>query len=223
MNPQPVFAAILCDLDGTLVDSRQDIGLAFQEALRLVSTAPPPTVLTIASHIGKSLTEMAYELGYRLSPPQLDRFLRAYRHYYAAHCARHTRPYPQVATTLRALAPMPLGIVTTKFQEQAEIVLSQLELRVFFRHVQGGTPGLRLKPAPDTVLAALEALQCPPEQTLIVGDTSADILAGKAAGVRTCAVTYGFGNVEELRRCQPDYWIDGFAELLDLVRARPGA
>jgi phosphoglycolate phosphatase len=217
MHSQPVFAAILYDMDGTLVDSRQDIGLAFRKALRLVSTTPPPTVLAIASHIGKPLTEMVYDLGYRLSPAQLDRFLQTYRRYYAAHCARHTRPYPHVETTLRALVSLPLGVVTTKFQEQAETILRQLELRAFFRHVQGGTPGLRLKPAPDTVLVALEALQCPPEQALLVGDTTADILAGKAAGVRTCAVTYGFGNIEDLRRCQPDYCIDGFAELLGLV------
>lgn len=217
MPPPLTFAAILCDLDGTLVDSRQDIGLAFQTALRLVSTAPPPSVLAIASHIGKSLTEMAYELGYRLSTTQLERFVHAYRQYYTAHGDRHTRPYPHVEATLRALASTPLGIVTTKYQEQAETILRQLGLRALFRHVQGGTPGLRLKPAPDTVLVALEALRCSPEQALMVGDTSADILAGKAAGVRTCAVTYGFGNVEDLRRCQPDYWIDTFAELLDLV------
>jgi HAD superfamily hydrolase (TIGR01509 family) len=220
MHSPPVFRVILCDLDGTLVDSRRDIGIAFQEALRLVCAAPPPPVSVIASHIGKSLTEMVHGLGYRLSPAQLERFLQAYRQHYAAHCARYTRPYPDVEATLQALMTTPLGVVTTKLQEQAEAVLRQLKIEAFFRHVQGGTPGLRLKPAPDTVLAALEALHCPPAQALLVGDTTADILAGKAAGVRTCAVTYGFGGIEAMRRCQPDYWIDTFAELLEIAAAR---
>ena len=51
----------------------------------------------------------------------------------------------------------------------------------------------------------------------MVGDTAADILAGKAAGLKTCAVTYGFGALEELRHCQPDYMIGTFSDLVSLV------
>jgi phosphoglycolate phosphatase-like HAD superfamily hydrolase len=51
----------------------------------------------------------------------------------------------------------------------------------------------------------------------MVGDTAADILAGKAAGLKTCAVTYGFGTLEDLRRCEPDYVIDTFGDLAALL------
>jgi phosphoglycolate phosphatase-like HAD superfamily hydrolase len=115
------------------------------------------------------------------------------------------------------LSATTFGVVTTKAQEQAELVLHRLHLSPFFRHIQGWQPGLRLKPAPDTVLAALAALACPPEQTLMVGDTAADVLAGKAAGLKTCAVTYGYGAVRELQQCAPDYRIGTFSELLPLV------
>jgi len=162
---------------------------------------------------------MARELGYPLSPEQLTIFLNTYRSRYAAFCAHHTRPYPGVITTLHALSSLPLGVVTTKAQEQAEMVLCQLQLASFFQHIQGWVPGLQLKPAPDAVLAALAALRCTPQQALMVGDTTADILAGKAAGIRTCAVTYGFGSLEELQRCQPDYVIDTFSDLARLVEA----
>jgi phosphoglycolate phosphatase-like HAD superfamily hydrolase len=107
--------------------------------------------------------------------------------------------------------------VTTKEQTQAEFVLRRLQLGRFFRHVQGWQPGLRLKPAPDAVVAALAALRCPPLHALMVGDTPADIMAGKAAGVRTCAVTYGCGTPQELQHCEPTYLIDTFGALGALI------
>jgi HAD superfamily hydrolase (TIGR01509 family) len=212
-----LFTTVLCDLDGTLIDSRRDIALAFQHALRHVVGGPITDEVAIAQHIGKSLEHMTCELGYRLSPTQLTTFLETYRHHYAASVACHTRLYPGVSATLQALSSITFGVVTTKAQEQAETVLHQLRLRPFFRHVQGWVPGLQLKPAPDTVVAALTALCCAPQQALMVGDTSADILAGKAAGLKTCAVTYGFGAVADLRRCEPDYVIDTFGDLTTLL------
>ncbi len=142
-----------------------------------------------------------------------------YRSRYVAFCAYHTRPYPGVTATLHALSSLTFGVVTTKAQEQAETVLQQLQLTSFFQHIQGWVPGLQLKPAPDAVLAALAALHCAPQQALMVGDTTADILAGKAAGLKTCAVTYGFGSLAELQPCQPDYVIDTFSDLVRLVKA----
>ena len=212
------ITTVLCDLDGTLVDSRRDIALAFQHALRRVVGGAVPEEAAIARHIGKALEHMARELGYHFSPAQLATFLETYRHHYAVSGTPHTRPYPGVTTTLQALSSLTFGVVTTKAQEQAEIVLRQLQLSAFFRHVQGWMPGLQLKPAPDTVVAALTALCCAPQQALMVGDTAADILAGKAAGLKTCAVTYGFGALEDLRRCEPDYVIDTFGDLAAVLR-----
>jgi HAD superfamily hydrolase (TIGR01549 family) len=211
-----VLTTVLCDLDGTLVDSRQDIGTAFQHALRLVA-ADVPDVASIARHIGKSLEQMLQDLGYRLRSEEIATFLTAYRHYYATQGLPHTRPFADVLPTLTALATITFGVVTTKEQTQAEFVLQRLQLGHFFRHVQGWQPGLRLKPAPDAVVAALAALRCPPQHALMVGDTPADIMAGKAAGVRTCAVTYGCGTQQELQQCKPTYLIDTFGALGALI------
>ena len=211
-----VFTTVLCDLDGTLIDSRRDIAEAFQHAVRMLTGDSPPAA-SITQHIGKPLEQMLQELGYALPPDQLSTFLTAYRSHYAAHGVTHTLPFPQVTTTLQTLATTTFGVVTTKEQGQAEVVLQRLHLTRFFRHIQGWRPGLRLKPAPDTLLATLEALHCPSEQTLMVGDTPADVLAGKAAGIKTCAVTYGYSTVVELRQCKPDYFMAAFGELLTLV------
>src|ERR1700730_14189780 len=131
-----------------------------------------------------------------LSPPLLSIFLTAYDHTYASQEAGLTQPYPGVTLTLQALSSFTLGVVTTKESGQAEIVLRRLALIPFFQHVQGGSPGLRLKPAPDTILAALTALHCAPPRALMVGDTPADVLAGKAAGTTTDAHTRGLGTRE---------------------------
>ncbi len=216
------ITTILCDLDGTLVDSRQDIAVAFQHAWRAVVGGSPPSTAAIAQHIGKPLAGMLSELGGVLSPSQVNTFLAAYRHAFARQDACLTRPYPGVIAGLQALSGFMLGIVTTKEQVQAELVLRRLALMRFFQHVQGGTPGLRLKPAPDTIFASLAALHCAPPQALMVGDTPADILAGKAAGTTTCAVTYGFGGREALLQCAPDYVIDAFGELVILARGCSG-
>lgn len=216
----PLFTTILCDLDGTLIDSQRDIAVAFQHALRTVVGENVPEESAIARHIGKPLAQMAVELGYDLPAPERELFLHTYRQYYAQHCAHHTRPYPGVIATLQTFTALQLGIVTTKQQAQAEAVLTQLCMTTFFQHIQGWQPGLQLKPAPDMVLATLTALRCQPHEALMVGDTPADILAGKAAGTRTCAVTYGFGTEDELRRCQPDYVISQFRDLCTFIEPR---
>src|ERR1700730_6056167 len=165
---------------------------------------------------------MLSELGGMLSPSLLSTFLTEYRLTYTRQDARLTQPYPGVILTLHALSTFTLGVVTTTESGQAEIVLRRLAIIPFFQHIHGGTPGLRLKPAPDTILAALAALHCAPPHALMVGDTPADVLAGKAAGTKTCAVTYGFGTRQALLQCAPDYVIDSFGELVDLVRESRG-
>jgi HAD superfamily hydrolase (TIGR01549 family) len=212
------ITTILFDLDGTLVDSRHDIAVAFRHAWETVFGDTPPDTGAIAQHIGKPLEEMLSELGGRLSPPLFSAFLTRYRSTYAMQDACLARLYPEVIAALRALSHFMLGIVTTKEPGQAEITLRRLGLTPFFRHIQGGIANIRLKPAPDPILAALAALHSSPARALVVGDTPADILAGKAAGTTTCAVTYGFGTREALLRCAPDHVIASFGELVDIVR-----
>ena len=77
-----------------------------------------------------------------------------------------------------------------------------------------GTDGFPCKPAPDVVLTALAALGATPEDCLFVGDSPADMEAGRRAGVRTCAVRYGYGKADELARWSPDYWVSDLRELV---------
>ena len=117
------ITTILCDLDGTLVDSRRDIAAAFQNTWRAVVGGIPPTSSAIAQHIGKPLAEMLSDLGGVLSPSLLGTFVTEYRLTYTRQDSHLTQPYPGVILTLQALSTFTLGVVTTKESEQAEIVL----------------------------------------------------------------------------------------------------
>ncbi len=92
-------------------------------------------------------------------------------------------------------------------------MLEQFGLLPYFDHVQG-TDGFPCKPAPDVILTALAALEAKPEDCLMVGDSVADMEAGRRAGVQICAVRYGYGNAAELARFEPDYWVDDLRALL---------
>ena len=84
--------------------------------------------------------------------------------------------------------------------------------------VLGADAGLPLKPAPDAVQKIMAELKAPQERTVIVGDGTTDMRAGKAAGVITCAVTYGFRSEDELRKAGPDHVIHELSELKKLFK-----
>ena len=130
---------------------------------------------------------------------------------YLGAATGQTRVYPGVAEALAALAGRK-STATTKGTPTTRLVLEQFGLLPYFDHVQG-TDGFPSKPAPDVILTALAALGAAPEDCLLVGDSAADMEAGQRAGVKTCAVLWGYGKRDELARWNPDYWISDPNEL----------
>ncbi|HLE41718.1 MAG TPA: HAD family hydrolase, partial [Nitrospirota bacterium] len=105
---------------------------------------------------------------------------------------------------------------TNKAREFSEPLLDQLGIRQYFRMIIGADNGLPLKPAPDSILKILNDVGVAKERAVIVGDGATDVRAGKAAGIMTCSVTYGFRSEEELRKNGPDYVIHELSELKNL-------
>lgn len=96
---------------------------------------------------------------------------------------------------------------TTKGTPTTRIVLEQFGLLRFFDHVQG-TDGFPSKPAPDVILHALQGLGARADEALFIGDSAADMEAGRRAGVKTCGVRWGYGDPIKMAAWEPDYWID---------------
>ena len=146
------------------------------------------------------------------NPTQIDGLIQQYRAIYLGRCHRETKLFPGAKEALAALGGRK-STATTKGTPTTRAVLTQFELIQYFDHVQG-TDGIPYKPAPDVLLTAMAALGARPEECLMVGDSTADVAAGRAAGVKTCAVRYGYGNHGEIARLEPDYWVDDLRALV---------
>jgi phosphoglycolate phosphatase len=204
----PSFPVYLFDIDGTLVDSALDICGAVQTVL--ASTERNDVEFEfLKGYIGRHLFDLFEDLNF---PPERREALMAdYRQIYAARKHTQTRVYPGVLEALPGI-PGRKATATTKGTPTTRIVLEIFGLLPFFDHVQG-TDGFPAKPEPDVIFKALEGLGAKPEDCLFVGDSAADMQAGKRAGVKTAAVTYGYGKRAELAQWDPDYWIDDLRQL----------
>jgi phosphoglycolate phosphatase len=213
----PSFPVYLFDIDGTLLDSAEDICGAVQQVLD-TTDCKPVTFEFLKSFIGLHLIELFGDLFPQYTPDQIDDLIKLYRTNYLARCHTRTRVYPGVAEGLAMLGGRK-STATTKGSPTTRAVLEQFGLIQNFEHVQG-TDGFPCKPAPDVILTALKALDAKPEDCLFVGDSPADMEAGKRAGVKTCAVRYGYGKAEELARWSPDYWVDDLRQLSPVMILR---
>jgi phosphoglycolate phosphatase len=207
----PSFPVYLFDIDGTLLDSAADICGAVQEVLGAAGCQTAVSFDLLKGYIGRHLIDLFSDIFPDYNSEQIDELIRQYRAFYPARGHKLTRVYPGVAEALAALGGRK-STATTKGTPTTRAILEQFGLIGYFDHVQG-TDGFPYKPAPDVILTALAALGARPEDSLMVGDSPADMEAGRCAGVRICAVRYGYGKPEDLARFHPDFWIDDLREL----------
>jgi phosphoglycolate phosphatase len=207
----PKFKAYLFDIDGTLLDSAHDICGAIQTVLGQTD-CKPVSFEFLRGYIGLHLLDLFSDLFPAYTADQYDELIRQYRTIYLARGHTETRVYPGVAEALAELGGRK-STATTKGTPTTRAVLEQFGLIRHFDHVQG-TDGFPCKPAPDVVLKSLGELGMTPADCLMVGDAPADMEAGRRAGVKTCAVRYGYGNPAELAKHEPDYWVSDLRELL---------
>lgn len=207
----PVFPVYLFDVDGTLVDSAPDICGAIQSVLAN-TTRPDVGQAWLRQYIGYHLIDLFQDLFPEIGSGEIDKLVCEYRAVYPARNHKSTKLFPGVLETLRLL-PGRKSTATTKGTPTTRIVLELFGLLPYFDHVQG-TDGFPSKPQPDVIYKSLDVLQVRPEDCLLVGDAAPDMEAGRRAGVKTCAVRYGYGDPARMARWEPDYWIDNLSELL---------
>ena len=215
---KPASALVIFDLDGTLIDSRRDIAAGINEGLAGVAGFRLAEQ-DIFPLIGKPLSVMFDELlpdALTARKRCIDRAIDLYRTYYHEHCIEHSRIYDGVIECLESLHDVPTAIATTKVTAMARRVADQIGLNRYFDLVHG-TDDIPHKPDPTLIHQVLDALDKKPEQSWLVGDTVYDIEAGKAAGVRTCAVTYGIGTAAELKAAGADLLLDNLSAFRSLV------
>lgn len=220
---------VLFDLDGTLIDSAPDIRDA-TNALLSRHGLGPLTLAEVTAMVGqgvKVLVERAFRAcGRPLDAEALEREHLAMLDIYGDHLVNRTVLMQDAAETLEGLHAegIQLAVATNKPQRAAEAVLGHFGLFPYLGCVVGGDAGVAKKPAPDILLAALERLGAEPWNTLVVGDSMADVAAARAAGIAVVVVRGGYTNLpaDELGA---DRVIDSLAELRAAFAAfnEPGA
>jgi len=207
---------IVFDLDGTLADSLPDLTTAANYTCRrlgLLERSPEQ----VAGMIGGGERKFMERLAGSDHQDLVDDCLAIYLDYYSQHCGDLTRLYPGVRETLEQLRRKKLAVLSNKLQRLTEQVLEALGVASFFAASRGGGTGLPLKPEAAPLTALIREVQAQPARTLMVGDKLADINTARGAGTYIVAVTYGYGGLESLQAAKPDFLLDRFGQLLDIV------
>jgi len=209
--------AVLFDIDGTLLDTRDawiaafDAGLA---AIRRVSISGSVAAQWIGTPI-----EVIYADRCGLSGEELAKAVRAFQQVEAESVRQGMRAYPGAREMLGSLGAWKLAAVTNKRRDTSLEALRVAGLMAFFELVLGGDSVSRKKPAPDPILKAAEALGVRPAECAVVGDTENDVRAAKQAGARSIGVTWGYGTRVSLESAGVDHLIETPAALPPLLRA----
>ncbi|WP_217913698.1 HAD family hydrolase [Miltoncostaea marina] len=206
------YEPVLLDLDGTVVDSVALIRESHRHAVRTVLGQEWPDERLVAN-VGRPLLEQMTAF----SPDHSDELYRVYREWNHANTADLLLAYDGVQEALHELrgAGRRLGIVTSKSHDAVELAWGVLpEVAELFDVVITADDTPIHKPRPEPVLEALRRLGAGPEGACYVGDAPFDLQAGRAAGVTTIGVTWGFFTRDQLAAERPDAIVDSPAALL---------
>ena len=215
------FRGLLFDLDGTLIDSRADLVTSVNLMLDELGYMPLPAtqVITFVGEGMRLLIERALRASLAREPEEslVLHALDVYGGTYQEHLLDQTRAYPEVYETLAALSHLPKAVVTNKPHAFTMTILDALDLQQHFVAVIGGDSLPERKPAPAPLLEAARLCKVAPTDCLMIGDTKVDMLAGKAAGMKTCGFVGGFRGERELIEANADFLIERFGELQNLI------
>jgi phosphoglycolate phosphatase len=215
------FGCILFDLDGTLVDSQADLVFAVNLMLSDLGfkTLPHEQIVSFVGEGMLKLVERALKVSISkpLSQPELDAAMNIFLEHYRAHFLDRTVAYPGTVKALRYLSALPLGVVTNKPYDFTMTILTGLGLDHCFKTILGGDSVPEKKPSPVPLLNAAARCHVIPSKCLMIGDTRFDIIAGKAAGMKTAGFAGGFRGRAELEAAGADYIFDHYDELLHKV------
>lgn len=208
---------IIWDLDGVVVDTMPDIVGALRASARAVGYGE----LT-AEQTSNKVGGGAVRAFTKLFGPENERFVAPaveyFGTYYPEHCADTSTLYDGILDALaRFDGHVGVGMATAKIRSATLRLLESLGVSRYFDYVVAADDMQRMKPDPQSVEMILDHFAAEPEAAVIIGDMATDIQAGKAAGIRTIGVTYGYGLVGDLIAAAPDLVVEKPTDLGDVI------
>lgn len=219
-----MFTHVIFDLDGTLLDTLEDLADATNWVCEQHGWPVHP-VEAYKQFIGNGaarLLERIVPADVELTQALRAQTLEEFGQRYTAHKEDKTRPYPGIPETLNTLkaAGIPMGVLTNKPHFAAAPIVERYFPGVF-QTVQGAMPGLPTKPDPALLHRMMEEMGAKKETTLFIGDSNVDIQTAKNGGLTGCGVLWGFRSREELEGEGADFIVERAAQLTALILDTP--
>lgn len=208
---------IIFDLDGTLIDSKEDLALNVNRVLEEMGIEKKPHPL-IQSYIGHGEENLVASSIGEENRDRLSEAMSLFKKHYSKNLLQTTVPYEGAYRVLSHFKKTrQLALATNKPMLYTTQILKELEMDSYFEFALGGACVKKKKPNPEMIEAIMDKAGASRDETILIGDSLADLRAAKAAGVKICSVSYGFCEVEKLTAENPDYLIDDINELIGLI------
>jgi phosphoglycolate phosphatase len=208
---------VMFDLDGTLVDSLEDLTDAVNH-MRYNFSLPPLTSHAVRLMIGKGARNLIRQALPDYSENDVERGLKIFFDFNTEHISDKSLLYQNTVETLESLQAIGirLAVISNKNEFLSNLILQQLGIHHFFDIICGGDSFPEMKPSPLPLLRVIEQLGSAPEEAVMVGDSINDIQAGRLAGIKTIGCGWGFGNLDELEGA--DYQADNCRDVFSIIQ-----
>jgi phosphoglycolate phosphatase len=211
------ISLIVYDFDGTLVDTFADIAGSVNLTLTEMGLKSLDKK-TIRSNIGNGMLNLMTRSLMKSGCNDIETSVLLFQKHYSHHLLDQTNFYPNGKEIVEYFFNKKNAILSNKPISFIEKILKALSFSKPFDSIIGGDSLDVKKPDPKGLLLMMNKFNSPPKKTLMVGDSAIDIETGKHAGVITCGVTYGLGNLDSLTNSNPDYLIDNLSQLKSLFK-----
>ena len=206
------ISLIVYDFDGTLVDTFADIAVSVNLALTEMNLKSLNQE-TIRGNIGNGVVNLMTRSLIGSGCDDIETAVSLFQKHYSRHLLDQTVFYPNVREIVEHFSDKKNAILSNKPVAFIEKILEALNFLQPFDFILGGDSLDVQKPDPKGLQLLMGKINCPAKQVLMIGDGAIDIETGKQAGVLTCGVTYGLGNLDALHDSKPDYLIDNLSKL----------
>lgn len=195
-----MIRSILFDLDGTLLDTLDDLANSVNYALR-THHLPERSHTEIRSFLGNGIRNLMLDaVGRGMSDEAFEPVFQTFRTYYVEHCLDKSKPFAGIIDLLKALQQrgITMAVVSNKLHP-AVVELNERFFKDYITSAVGESATVRRKPNPDAVLAALSELGCSKDESVYVGDSEVDLHTAQNAGMQCMLVLWGFRDEDFLR------------------------
>lgn len=213
---------VIFDLDGTLIDSLEDLKDSINQALLKNKYQKQYTYQETKMLIGSGIRVLCHRaLSYiEHTNEDEEKLYLDFQEFYKINQLNHTKPYDEVIATLKQIKKqnVKIAVLSNKRHENTIKIVENLFGKDFFDLIVGQQINVPLKPDPTSLLGIIKHFKLENEEVLYVGDSDTDMITANNAQIKKVAVTYGYRNYETLKKFQPSFIVDNFKEILQIVK-----